>query len=86
MQRGLTRRELLRRLSTASLLAVEARQPENAWPSHFLPPFRMGPKAEEGEHWKGSALGNLYPFIKQQQQRTRQSLAFLHRRPKDLEA
>jgi dienelactone hydrolase len=86
MQRGLTRRELLQSLSAASLLAVEARQPENAWPSHLPAPFQTGPKAEEGKHWKGSALGNLYPFIKQQQQRTRQSLAFLHRRPKDLEA
>jgi hypothetical protein len=46
----------------------------------------MGTKADEARRWKGSALGNLYPFIKQQQQRTRQRLAYLHRRPKDLEA
>jgi dienelactone hydrolase len=42
-------------------------------------------KTDEVKQWKGSALGNLYPFIKRQQQKTRQSLAFLHRRPKDLE-
>ena len=83
MQQGLTRRELLRGLSAASVMAVE---PENAWPSTFLPPFQMGHKTEEGKHWKGSALGNLYPFIKQQQEKTRQSLAFLHRQPNDLES
>lgn len=85
MQRALTRRELLRGLSTASLLAAEARQPGNLWPSHFTP-FRMGLGDEEGKRWKGSALGNLYPFIKQQQQKTHQSMAYLHRQPKDLEA
>jgi len=86
MQQGLTRRELLRGLSAASVMAVEAGQPENAWPSTFLPPFQMGHKTEEGKQWKGSALGNLYPFIKQQQEKTRQSLAFLHRQPNDLES
>ena len=86
MQQGLTRRELLRGLSAASVVAVEAGQPENAWPSPFLPPFQMGHKTEEGKHWKGSALGNLYPFIKQQQEKTRQSFAFLHRQPNDLES
>jgi dienelactone hydrolase len=86
MQRALTRRELLRGLSTTSLLAAEAGQRGNLWPSHVLPPFRMGPGDEEGKRWKGSALGNLYPFIKQQQQKTHQSMAYLHRQPKDLEA
>jgi hypothetical protein len=86
MQRALTRRELLRGLSTTSLLVAEARQPGNLWPSHFLPPSRMGPGDEEGKRWKGSALGNLYPFIKQQQQKTHQSMAYLHRQPKNLEA
>ena len=42
--------------------------------------------ADESKKWKGSALGSLYPFIKQEQQRTRQRLAYLTRRPKDLEA
>jgi len=48
--------------------------------------LQAGSAADEAKLWKGSALGNLYPFIKRQQEKTRQSLAFLHRRPKDLEA
>lgn len=51
----------------------------------FLP-LQIGTEADEAKRWKGSALGSLYPFIKSQQQKTRQSLAFLQRRPKDLEA
>lgn len=86
MQRGLTRRNLLRGLSATSLLSVDASQPENAPTSHLLSLFQTGSKADEARHWKGSALGNLYPFIKQQQQKTHQSLAYLHRRPKDLDA
>jgi len=49
-------------------------------------PWQIGTAADEAKRWKGSALGNLYPFIKGQQQKTRQSLAFLNSRPKDLEA
>src|SRR5258708_20464448 len=79
----LTRRELLRGLS---VLAVAAGRPESAQPSNFFPPLQAGSPADEAKLWKGSALGNLYPFIKRQQEKTRQSLAFLHRRPKDLEA
>jgi dienelactone hydrolase len=77
-----TRRELLGGLT---VLAVEAAQPEKAKP---LVSFRLSQAesaAEESKRWKGSALGNLYPFVKGQQQKTHQSLAFLHRRPKDLE-
>jgi dienelactone hydrolase len=55
-------------------------------PGDALLPMQVGTAADEGRRWKGSALGNLYPFIKTQQQKTRQSLAFLHRQPKDLEA
>ena len=79
----LTRRELLRGLS---VLAVAAGRAESAQPSNVLPPLQAGSAADETKLWKGSALGNLYPFIKRQQEKTRQSLAFLHRRPKDLEA
>lgn len=86
MQHTFSRRELLRGLSVASLLAAEPGQPENAWPSLFFPSFQAGTKADESKRWKGSALGNLYPFIKEQQQKTHQSFAFLHRRPKDLDA
>src|SRR5216683_238134 len=83
VRQTLTRRELLRGLSATSMLAVEAGRPENTRPSDFFPPSQAGSTADESKRWKGSALGNLYPFIKQQQEKTRQSFAFLHRRPKD---
>ena len=83
MRQTLTRRELLRGLS---VLAVEAGRSENAQPSSFFPPPQAGSTPDESKRWKGSALGNLYPFVKHQQEKTRQSLSFLHRRPKDLEA
>jgi len=86
VRQTLTRRELLRGLSATSMLAVEAGRPENTRPLDFFPPSQAGFTADESKRWKGSALGNLYPFIKQQQEKTRQSFAFLHRRPKDLEA
>ncbi len=35
-------------------------------------------KADERKKWKGSQLGSLYPFIQQELQRTRQSMAFQH--------
>jgi dienelactone hydrolase len=76
-----TRRELLRGLS---VLAIG--RAENARLSNFFSLLQAGSAADETKPWKGSALGNLYPFIKRQQEKTRQSLAFLHRRPKDLEA
>jgi len=81
-----TRRELLRGLSAATLLAADAGHPRNARDLSFFPQLPMATQTTEAKRWKGSALGNLYPFIKQQQQKTHQSLAFLHRRPKDLEA
>ncbi len=86
MPRTLTRREVLRGLSATSALAAAVGQPGDAQPSDLFPTSQAGAPADESKRWKGSALGNLYPFIKQQQQKTRQSLAFLHRRPKDLEA
>jgi len=66
-------------------LAVAARG-EGVRPAEFLVPLQAGSPADEAKRWKGSALGSLYPFIKRQQERTRQSLAFSHRRPKDLES
>ena len=74
-----TRRELLKGLgATAVVGRAGSTQPD--------PLLQIGTLADEAKRWKGSALGNLYPFIKSQQQKTRQSLAFLHRQPKDLEA
>ena len=83
MRQTLTRRELLWGLSG---LAVEAGRPAEAQPSAFFPVSQAGSTADESKRWKGSALGNLYPFVKQHQEKTHQSLAVLHRRPKDLEA
>ena len=74
-----SRRELLKGLG-ATAIAGRAGSTQPA------PPLQIGTPADEAKRWKGSALGNLYPFIKRQQEKTRQSLAFLHRRPKDLEA
>ena len=82
MRQTLTRRELLQGLS---VLAVEAGRPEKA-PSAFCSLSQAGSTADESKRWKGSALGNLYPFIKHQQEKTHQSLAFLHQQPKDREA
>ena len=81
-----SRREVLRYLSAAS--AVATLDPRAALHAGMAPAVQSLEriKAEEVKKWKGSALGNLYAFIKQQQQKTRQSLAFLQRKPKDLEA
>jgi dienelactone hydrolase len=73
----LTRRELLRGLGATTFVGRGSSKP---------PALQIATAGDEARRWKGSALGNLYPFIKRQQQKTRQSLAFLHRRPKDLEA
>lgn len=50
-------------------------------------PAQAGGKPEDqARKWKGSALGNLYPFIRQEKQRTRQRMSYLNRNPRDLEA
>ena len=81
MWQPLDRRELLRGLGA---LAVAGRAGRTQ-PADALLPMQVGTAADEARRWKGSALGSLYPFIKTQQQKTRQSLSFLHRQPKDLE-
>ena len=73
MRDAMTRRTFLGDLGAVGALGLAGRG---------VSPERV---ADDGRRWKGSALGSLYPFVKQQQQRTRQSLAFLNRRPKDLE-
>jgi dienelactone hydrolase len=82
VRRALDRRQLLRGLG---VMAVAGRA-ENLPASDVCQPLQVGTAADDAKRWKGSALGNLYPFIKNQQQKSRQSLAFLHRQPKDLEA
>ncbi len=83
MPDAMTRRTFLGDLSAAGALGLAGpRTPPVAGAPRDVSQARA---ADEGRRWKGSALGSLYPFVKQQQQRTRQSLAFLNRRPKDLE-
>lgn len=84
MLRGFSRRDVLRALGATGGLVAAGHRPLAALATDAgQSPARM--QADEGKKWKGSALGSLYPFIKQQQQKTRQSLAFLNRRPRDLE-
>jgi dienelactone hydrolase len=79
-----TRREALRYLGAAGAATLAPRNAlRAAMPTAAQSLERI--KADEVKRWKGSALGNLYPFIKQQQQKTRQTMAFLNRKPKDLE-
>lgn len=76
----LTRRQILRGMGA---LAVVGRPGK---PADLTPSLQTGSPADEAKRWKGSALGNLYPFIKRQQEKSAQSLAFRNRHPKDLEA
>jgi dienelactone hydrolase len=82
----LTRRNTLHLLGAAGALGLSSpRVPFASGPSR-MPAQAGGVPADKDKKWKGSALGNLYPLIKQRQQRTRQRLAYLNRKPKDLEA
>ena len=85
MPDGPTRRAFLGDLGALGALGLQGRSGLAALAGHLPGGAQAGSPADEGRRWKGSALGSLYPFVKQQQQRTRQSLAFLNRRPKDLE-
>lgn len=80
-----SRRDILRALGSTSALGAAARVPLAALSESPAGQPLGIIQADESRKWKGSALGNLYPFIKQQQQKARQSLTFLNRRPKDLE-
>jgi len=85
MSHRLSRRAALRALGATSAATVAGLPPvanlAAASPLQSLAQI----EADQAKKWKGSALGNLYPFIKQQQQKTRQSLAFINRRSKNLE-
>jgi len=87
MTSSVTRREALQVLGSIGALAVPSRVSSDGG-SHAGVVYAQAEQtpADESKKWKGSALGSLYPFIKQEQQRTRQRLAYLTRRPKDLEA
>jgi len=82
-----TRRQGLQALTSLGALALPKDASPTAPSGGALRAAQAGGlPADQSKRWKGSALGNLYPFIKAEQQRTRQRLAFLNRRPKDLEA
>src|SRR5262249_17694446 len=80
-----TRRQALARLTSMGALGVSSGPSSTINAGAMLPAQAGGLPADQDKRWKGSALGNLYPFIKEEQQRTRYRLAFLNRRPKDLE-
>ena len=86
MNAPVTRRDVLNLLGTAGTLALSPRINLNAAGTSALPAQAGGIPADQAKKWKGSALGNLYPFIKREQQRTRQRMSYLNRRPKDLES
>jgi dienelactone hydrolase len=86
MMPHVTRRDVLLKLGATSVLAAARARPLAALAGGAGLQSLEQIQADQSKKWKGSALGSLYPFIKQQQQRTRQSLAFLNRRPRDLEA
>lgn len=72
-------------MGTAGTLALAPR-PNLKPGAGSMPAQAGGVPADQAKKWKGSALGNLYPFIKEEQQRTRQRLAYLNRRPKDIDS
>src|SRR2546426_6502917 len=87
MRSRFTRRHALQTLTSLGALTVSRGASLNATAGGAMIPAQAGGvPADQNKRWKGSALGNLYPFIREEQQLTRQRLAFLHRRPKDLEA
>ena len=85
MNSRFTRRDALSLLGTAGSLAFSSPSRPLATDSGAIPQAGGAP-ADQDKKWKGSVLGNLYPFIKREQQRTRQRLAYLNRQPRDLEA
>jgi len=86
MQNPLTRRDALKSLTSMGAMTWPLGTSPVAASGAVSPAQAGGLPADQSKRWKGSALGNLYPFIQEEQRRTRQRLAFVNRRPKDLEA
>src|SRR5215831_4342934 len=87
MESQFTRRRALEALGALGGLGISSGGgPTPAHSGGMFPSQAGGLPTDQSKRWKGSALGNLYPFIKEEQQRAPQRLAFLNRRPKDLEA
>ena len=86
MQPCCTRRQALATLTSLGGLAVPRGPSATTNARAALRAQAGGLPTDQNKRWRGSALGNLYPFIKEEQRRTQQRLAFLNRHPKDLEA
>lgn len=87
MSSTLTRRDALQRLAATGTLGLPSTlRADLAFAAGRAAAQAGGKPADQGKKWKGSTLGNLYPFIKEEQHRSKQRLAYLNRRPKDLEA
>ncbi len=90
--RQMNRRGALRALTGAGALSALERDGLAASPtgqganSNRLAIKLATIEADRNETWKGSPLGNLYPFIKKMQEEAPQRLAFLKVQPNDLEA
>lgn len=90
--RTLNRRDVLRTLGAGGALSAVGAARLAASPAgqnedmNQLARKLATAEADRNEKWKGSPLGSLYPFMKTIQEQTPQSMAFLKRRPKDLEA
>ena len=83
MNTRFTRRDALELLGTAAAIPFSS-SPDTPLAADFVgtPAQAGGVPGDQNKKWRGSALDNLYPFIKQEQQRTRQRLAYLNRRPR----
>jgi dienelactone hydrolase len=87
MRTSVTRREALNLMGTAGAFVRSTPLGRALAASVAANPAQAGGEpADKAKKWKGSTLGCFSPFIKQEQQRTRQRLAYLHRRARDLEA
>ena len=89
MSERITRRAVLHALGATGFMSALAPQPvtgEQRASDDPLGRTEAQIRAHEHERWKGSPLGNQYPFIKKMQEEAPQSLAFLKTWPGDLEA
>jgi len=87
MQPDCTRRHGLKTLASLGVVPVSsAMTPNVEGCDAVLTAQAGGLPGDQNKRWKGSALDNLQPSVKQEQERTGRRLAFLNQRPKHLEA
>ncbi len=88
MTERFTRRNLLQALGAtgvATALGRSAALPMQVAAPNPVAQLEAKIRASENKPWKGSPLGNQYPFLKKMQEEAPQSMAFLKTRLKDLE-